>query len=192
MKIYLLRHTTLNIEPDIFYGQSDVDVSSTFKDEVEIIKHNIKEKKIDIANLDVFSSPLTRCKKLADEIFSNFKLDDRLKELHFGDWEMKSLLQIPKTEITEWERNLMTFQIPNGETNKEFFNRLSFFCDEIVSRGKNVFIVAHAGSINCILSYLTDIPFDKTVKENWKRISHGSLSCLIKKEKKFYVKYCGV
>ena len=38
MKIYFLRHTTLDIEDNIFYGQTDVDVSSNFINEVSIIK----------------------------------------------------------------------------------------------------------------------------------------------------------
>ena len=38
MRIYFLRHTTLDIEDNIFYGQTDVDVSSNFINEVKIIK----------------------------------------------------------------------------------------------------------------------------------------------------------
>ena len=41
MKIYFLRHTTLDIEDNIFYGQTDVDVSSNFVNEVSIIKKNL-------------------------------------------------------------------------------------------------------------------------------------------------------
>ena len=38
MKIYFLRHTTLDIDDDIFYGQTDVDVSANFLKEVSVIK----------------------------------------------------------------------------------------------------------------------------------------------------------
>ena len=40
MKIYFLRHTTLDIDDDIFYGQTDVDVSANFLKEVSVIKKN--------------------------------------------------------------------------------------------------------------------------------------------------------
>ena len=40
MKIFL-RHTSLNVEPDIFYGQTDLDVSASFEEEVKLIKKKI-------------------------------------------------------------------------------------------------------------------------------------------------------
>ena len=38
MNIFFLRHTSLNVQPDVFYGQTDLDVSNTFEKEVKIIK----------------------------------------------------------------------------------------------------------------------------------------------------------
>ena len=190
MKIYLLRHTTLDIDNDTFYGQSDVDVSENFYKEVKGIKKKINKEGIDLNNLKVFVSPLKRCIKLADEIFTGYEKDDRLKELDFGDWEMKNFNQIPELQIKTWEKNLMNYQIPNGETNSQFFKRLSSFCDDKIRESNDTFIVAHAGSINCIISYLTGVPFQKLIKDNWKRISHGSLS-MIEKKKKFKTMYLG-
>ena len=130
--------------------------------------------------------------KLANQIFKNFDQDDRLKELYFGDWEMKSSNQISKSEIENWQKNIMEFKIPNGESNLEFFNRLKSFCNENVLNSNNeVFVVAHAGSINCIISYLTDIPFDTLVRENWKKIGYVSISVLEKVEDKFIIKFLG-
>ena len=61
MKIYFLRHTTLDIEDNIFYGQTDVDVSSNFINEVSIIKKKIDEESINLKKLSIISSPLKRC-----------------------------------------------------------------------------------------------------------------------------------
>ena len=192
MKVYLLRHTSLKIDQDIFYGQSDIDVSENVMYEVSKIKAKIEELKINTDNINGFSSPLKRCVKLANQIFKNFDQDDRLKELYFGDWEMKSSDQISKIEIENWQKNIMDFKIPNGESNLEFFNRLKSFCNENVLNSNNeVFVVAHAGSINCIISYLTDIPFDTLVRENWKKIGYGSISVLVKVEDKFIIKFLG-
>ena len=183
MKIYLLRHTSLNVPKDTFYGQTDLDVSDNFDEEVKDIKKKFLVKKVDLNNLEIFSSPLKRCVKLSEALFNDFKKDIRLKELNFGDWEMKTFNEISRKKIQSWENNLMKFQIPNGESNLQFFDRLKSFCDEVLKNKKDIFIVAHAGSINGIISYISDIPFDTLIKENWKRISYGSLS-LIKKEGK--------
>ena len=192
MRIYLLRHTSLSIEPDIFYGQSDIDVSDNFENEVKKIKHKIAKLNIDDEKIKIISSPLTRCKKLANVLFSDFSVEERIKELNFGDWENKNIKQIPKGQLESWKNNIMSFKIPNGESNNEFYQRVKRFCDEVIKINQDIFIIAHAGSINCIISYLAKIPFDKLVIENWKKISYGSISLLNKKEKNFELDLFGV
>ena len=192
MNIYLLRHTSLCVKENTFYGQTDLDVSNNFLGELSIIKKKLLKFNIMKNKPIVFSSPLIRCKKLSEKLFVNFEIDHRLKELDFGDWEMKHISSIDKSEIKSWESDIINFQIPNGESNIMFFNRLKSFCDEKIKLKKNIFIVAHAGSINCIISYLTKIPFDQLVKDNWKRISYGSLSILSKKTNKFSIDFLGV
>lgn len=192
MIVYLLRHTSLKIKPNVLYGQSDIDVSENFLKEVVEIKKKIDGLNINLTNLDVYSSPLIRCVKLASEIFKPFKKDQRLKELNFGDWEMNDISELPKEEVEKWKNSLMEFQIPNGESNLIFFNRLKSFCDYVLNFERNVFVVAHAGSINCIISYLTNIPFKDLIDENWKKIKYGSLTILERKEKKFKIKSFGI
>ena len=87
MKITLIRHTRVAVETGICYGWSDVGVAPSFETEASRVKENISNEQFDI----VYSSPLSRCRKLA--AFCGFHepiLDDRLKELNFGEWEMKS------------------------------------------------------------------------------------------------------
>ena len=192
MKIYLLRHTSLNVPADTFYGQSDVDVSSNFMNEVNDIKIKLKQENIDFKNIVSFSSPLRRCTKLATKVCENYKIDERLKELYFGDWELKPFSKISRKEIKKWQDNLMNYKIPNGESNSEFFKRCESFCREIILNCKNdIFIVAHAGSINCILSCLSKISFDKLVEENWKKIGYGSLTLIKKNYSKFTIEFIG-
>ena len=75
MKIYFLRHTTLDIDDDIFYGQTDVDVSANFLKEVSVIKKKLKDEGLDFKKTIVVTSPLKRCKKLAKKICDNFTVD---------------------------------------------------------------------------------------------------------------------
>tara|TARA_B100000963_G_scaffold238489_1_gene208544 strand:- start:119 stop:661 length:543 start_codon:yes stop_codon:yes gene_type:complete len=166
------------VTPDIFYGQTDLDVSENFESELKIIKKKISKYEIDFKKIKFYSSPLKRCLKLAKSISKDIKLDQRLKELHLGDWEMKSRESIPKNMIEEWENNLMSFKIPNGESNTEFLARLGNFCKDILLSNNDSFVVAHAGSINGMISVLTGKPFDELVENYWEKISYGSLSLL--------------
>ena len=129
--------------------------------------------------------------ELQFRLFENFIIDDRLKELNFGDWEMKHINEIPCEHIKLWEKDIINFKIPNGESNSNFYERLKSFCDYVLSLNSDIFVVAHAGSINCMISYLANIPFQKLVKENWKRIGYGSLSSLKRKKDFFEIDFLG-
>ena len=191
MRIYFLRHTTLDIEDNIFYGQTDVDVSSNFINEVKIIKKKIEGEDLNLKKTLVISSPLKRCVKLATALNVSFKIDPRIKELDLGDWEMKLMSSIEKNEIEKWQDNLMEYKVPNGESNKDFLKRLNGFLKDILKFKQDVLLVAHAGSINAMISILTKEPFDKLVKNYWEKIKHGSLTSIKLNEKKVIIEYIG-
>ena len=178
MKLFFLRHTSLNVEIDVFYGQTDLDVSDRFEEEVKLIKKKIKNFNIDTNYIKVYSSPLKRCIKLTNKLTKNYIVDERIKEMNLGDWEMKKMSSISKKEKLDWENNLLSFKIPNGESNNEFLKRLKSFLDDIIKFNEDALIVCHAGSINGMLSLLTKEPFDKMVKNYWELIKHGSLSLI--------------
>ena len=178
MKLFFLRHTSLNVEIDVFYGQTDLDVSDRFEEEVKLIKKKIKNFNIDTNYIKVYSSPLKRCIKLTNKLTKNYIVDERIKEMNLGDWEMKKMSSISKKEKLDWENNLLSFKIPNGESNNEFLKRLKSFLDDIFKFNEDALIVCHAGSINGMLSLLTKEPFDKMVKNYWELIKHGSLSLI--------------
>ena len=191
MNIFFLRHTSLDVAPDIFYGQTDLDVSNTFEEEVKIIKKKINKLITKDYKVKVYSSPLQRCRKLSQKISDNVILDPRIMELNLGDWEMKPKQSIPKELVENWEKDMINFTIPNGESNKKFLQRLKEFTDEICETEEDVLIVAHAGSINGMISNLTGEPFDKLLKNFWEKISYGSLSLLKKESKQFIIKFIG-
>ena len=187
MRLFFLRHTSLKVEIDVFYGQTDLDVSDNFEEEVILIKKKILNFNIDTDSIKVYSSPLKRCIKLTNTLTENYIIDERIKEMNLGDWEMKKMTSIPEGEKLEWENNLLSFKIPNGESNEEFLKRLKSFLEDIFKLNEDALIVCHAGSINGMLSLLTKEPFDKMVKNYWELIKHGSLS-LIELKNKFIIK----
>ena len=104
---------------------------------------------------------------------------------------MKPKKKISKELVKEWEDNLMTFRIPNGESNQDFLKRLKKFLDEIKKQNEDVLIVSHAGSINGMMSVLTGQPFDKLLKNYWEKIDYGSLSLVKSEGNSFNIEYVG-
>ena len=191
MKLFFLRHTSLNVDIDVFYGQTDLDVSDRFEQEVKLIQKKIKNFNIDTNSIKVYSSPLRRCIKLTNKLTENYIVDERIKEMNLGDWEMKKMSSISKKEKLDWENNLLSFKIPNGESNNEFLKRLKSFLEDIFKFNEDALIVCHAGSINGMLSLLTKEPFDKMVKNYWELIKHGSLSLIELKNELIITKIIG-
>jgi alpha-ribazole phosphatase len=164
MEIYLVRHTPPKVEAGICYGQADVPVDDNFIYEVEKIKKEIPE------NIDmIFSSPLKRCMVLAENIARSFvipviEIDERLKELNFGKWEMKKWETIDQSEFKEWESNLLHYNIPEGESLTMLEDRVNSFIDDLLKRKiEKALIITHAGVIRCFLSHFNDIPIKETL-----------------------------
>ena len=87
MRIVLIRHTSVDVEKGTCYGQSDVPVAATFVEEADATKALLDR----LEPFDaVFSSPLTRARLLAAHCgYARPRLDNRLKEMYMGKWEMQ-------------------------------------------------------------------------------------------------------
>lgn len=158
MRLFAIRHTSVAVKSGICYGQTDVPVAITFEAESEKIKNQIKDLQIE----NIYSSPLTRCKVLAESLFEIEKIvfDVRLKELNFGNWELKTWDEIysqPQGKV--WMDNYQTLPTLNGESYPEMVARISAFLNEIKDGKKeNVAIVAHAGVIRILKSLIENKP----------------------------------
>lgn len=182
MEIYLIRHTTPNIEKGICYGQTDLDVADTFEEEVVCVLTNLN----DVNNATLYSSPLRRCKKLALKISSQVTEDDRLKEINFGDWELIKWDAINKTDLNIWMKDYVNKKIPNGESCIELYHRNIHFFKEITQKHKSkVIIVCHAGVIRSILSYVKAISIEESYNIP---IKYGQVFKILKQNNNFIVK----
>lgn len=156
MTLTLIRHTAVEVSKDICYGFTDVDVASSFTEQAERAKQGLN-----ISFDKIYASPLQRCRKLAEYLFSQEDIiyDDRLKELNFGHWEMltwNEIFNIP--EGKKWMDNYDTIRCNGGESFNDQIQRIKEFYSEIKHKKENVAIVCHAGTIRafmCILHGIT-------------------------------------
>jgi len=155
MTITLIRHTSVDVPPEICYGQSDVDVSATFEAEAEVVYAKLKNRHFDT----VYSSPLIRCRKLATYCgFPDPITDARLMEINFGDWELKDWNEINDPQLQRWYDN-WTDEIPtNGESFRDMIFRVESFLYELKNRNhKQVVIFTHAGVMRAIQVILGEL-----------------------------------
>jgi alpha-ribazole phosphatase len=153
MEIYLIRHTTPAVEHGICYGQSDIDVADSFEEEAKLIATHLP------AYIQfIISSPLKRCKKLADFLFPghDIKVSNDLKEIHFGKWELKKWSDIPASELQPWMNNFVDVTIPYGESYMQMHSRVIKGFNEVAQLNLPAAIITHGGVIRSILSYITN------------------------------------
>ena len=90
MQLHLIRHPRPAIEPGICYGQSDIGLAESAVEVATRLKPLLPDA------YTVHASPLLRARLLA-EALGTPTLDERLKEIHFGDWEGRSFESINNT-----------------------------------------------------------------------------------------------
>ncbi|MTH17285.1 alpha-ribazole phosphatase [Flavobacterium sp. LC2016-01] len=159
MEIYLVRHTETVCEKGICYGQSDVNIAAPFDAIFDEIVSQLP------SEATIFSSPLKRCVILAKHVQNNIKTisyqeDERLKEMNFGDWELKNWNEIPPEQLNPWMEDFVNIRVSNGESFVELHDRVGNFLSEILSKNiqNPIVIVAHAGIIRSILCHQTSLP----------------------------------
>ncbi len=167
MEIYLIRHTTPHIEKGICYGQSDVPLANSFENEWQALKD-----KLPIAADVLFSSPLSRCLALASKLGVHYRLpviqNDRLKELNFGDWEMKQWNDIDATSLQQWMNDYINVKCPNGESYLDLAERVQLFLMHLRTEAPSkVIIVTHHGAMKAMHSILNNVDLKKGMEQKF-------------------------
>ena len=153
MDIYLIRHTEVAVGRSMAYGQSDVELAENYDEQLDRLRANLPDDP-----RAIFSSPLTRCRRLADDLALALaagsqievagpslrpgqtavvdahrpvvQFDDRLKEFYFGDWEMIPWADIGRDALDPWMADFVNVSTPNGENFRDVFERVGGFWRE--------------------------------------------------------------
>ncbi len=161
MKLTVIRHTRVEVAPGICYGQSDVPVDGTYAQELEVIRDKLAGKQFE----KLFSSPLSRCSRLANDLFPRETIvyDERLMELNFGRWEMQKWDNLDQTpEAQAWFNDFVHVRTPEGESFQDQIDRTAAFLKDLESSASNqVALVTHGGIIRALHCLLNDVaPID--------------------------------
>lgn len=164
--LYVARHgeTDLN-KTKVYYGWQDVSLNDRGIMQSNSLKNKLADEKFEL----VISSSLNRATHTA-KIISGFdekellKFDD-LRELYFGLWEGLHYLEIEKSYNAEWKawcEDWKNYTIPDGESFKTFYERVSCCIKKILTdyKDKNILLVAHEGVLKVMAVMLLDLKID--------------------------------
>lgn len=164
MKVTLIRHTSVDVQPGTCYGWTDVPLKKSFPEEAALSCQQLNGKQFDAS----FTSPLSRCTRLAEFCgFPEAIRENRLKELHAGEWEMQLFEEIKDPRIQEWYKDFLHYQIPGGESFMMLYQRVSSFLDELKEKSyRHVIIFAHGGVLLAAQMYTKEITIDEKAIQN--------------------------
>ena len=164
MQLHLIRHPRPAVEPGICYGQTDVGLAESAAEVAARVRPLLPQ------SFALHASPLARARLLADELGTP-RLDDRLKEIHFGEWEGRTFADIGSA-IDDWAADPLGFRAPGGESPREMATRVLQWLEvEIRDRPQftdHLVVVAHGGPLRAIAGHLLGMP-----PERWLGLDFG-------------------
>ncbi len=163
MILHLIRHPKPRIASGICYGRLDL-LAENSADVAEKLRLDLP------AGLPLWSSPLLRCRELAECLHPQPMFDERLAEMNFGDWEGQAWDDIPRAQLDAWAADVAGYTPPGGESPLSLQRRaLDFIADLSVPEAV---IVTHAGVIRTLLAHWQGLP-----PERWTELVFAYGSC---------------
>lgn len=156
-RLWLVRHPRPAVPTGLCYGRTDVPIDDTHLAELlDALPARLPRQ------AEVYSSPLSRCLRLARGLqaagFQAPTVDDRLREMHFGDWEGRPWSEVPRAQIDAWRDDLVGYVPPGGESVAALAGRGAAFVADLPSGDHDTVVVTHAGVIQTLLRVLRQLP----------------------------------
>lgn len=107
--LHLVRHPPPEVAPGTCYGRLDVPARA-------VAETADRLRGLLPAGLPVWSSPLRRCRELAEYLHPTPRLDGRLQEMDFGAWEGQPWATIARAALDAWAADVAGFAPPGGES----------------------------------------------------------------------------
>jgi len=150
MKIAFVRHTSVDVAPGTCYGRLDLPLAATAAADIAAVVALLA----DFGARRVWSSPASRCRLLAEALApalgADRAFDDRLLELHLGDWEGRQWDEVPREHLDRWASDPLGFAAPGGETGAMLIARVSNFFAELRAAGGDHVVVSHGGPLRVL------------------------------------------
>jgi alpha-ribazole phosphatase len=154
MQVYLIRHPEPLNGVGRCYGRLDLEVDAqVLALAAAAIRAELPPAVLESATL--FTSPLSRCRKLARALASPRApvIAHELLEMDFGTWQGSEWDRIPRAELDAWALDVWAYRPGGGESATMVAQRWTRWCAQIGGEGVETAIaITHAGLIRVALA----------------------------------------
>lgn len=159
MSLILLRHSRPAGAEGLCYGRTDLALAEGF----DAVVARLLEELPAVAR--ILSSPLSRCRRLAEAIGAAraqpVEIEERLIEMDFGAWENTRWAAIPRPELDAWAQDFHHAKPHGGESVADLSARVQAAFSAAVAGPVPALAVTHSGVIKAALAATGD-------PEGWK------------------------
>lgn len=171
--LVFLRHgeTDWNVEGRL-QGQRDIPLNDRGRAQAKRNGGAIIAALPDVADYDFVASPLIRSRETMEIARramgldpAAYRLDDRLREITFGDWEGSTIAELRTRHgalVAERERDKWRFLPPNGESYALLLERVEAW---LATLTRPTFAVSHGGVGRVVRSHVLGIDRDRAVAD---------------------------
>ncbi|MCJ0764943.1 histidine phosphatase family protein [Variovorax terrae] len=151
MRLWLIRHARPQVDSGVCYGRLDLPADAAATSQAA---HALADALP--AGLAVITSPLQRCRQLADALLARrpdlgARSDARLAEMDFGAWEGRAWDAIPRAELDAWTGQFAQYRAGGtGESVHQFMERVAAALEEARSGAQDRAWITHAGVIKAV------------------------------------------
>lgn len=164
MDLYLIRHPAVATAPGLCYGSSDVGLREAPAVGAALIAEKLAALTGKTSDaMRIFTSPLARCATVARVLTAQPRVDARLAELDFGQWEGLSWDAIPREEIDAWAADVTHGRPHGGESVHLLAKRTASWLETLNTHAVNDasrphIAMTHAGVIRVMTAQALQLP----------------------------------
>ena len=147
-----MRHPRPQVADGICYGRSDLPLAEEAATCAARLRPLLPE------GAPVFSSPLARCRHLAEALHPAPIFDERLREADFGHWEMQPWDAIDRAALDAWAADPLHYAGHGGESVAQLQARAVECARAIAACHEEAVLVVHAGIMKVLAGALAGIP----------------------------------
>lgn len=141
-----LRHPTPDVAPGVCYGQTDLNIAPEGHGQIEQALETTPKV------VRIIASPALRCRKLALSLAERdgveVRFDERLWEMHMGEWEGLAWTEIDQSLTEVWLKDPVNNPTPGGECFADLQARVARAIDDLDDDlALETAVVCHAGPI---------------------------------------------
>ncbi len=153
MQLYLIRHPAPQVAEGVCYGRTNLPLMHEVAAAAARIRPQFPPQ------LPLYTSPLQRCRQLAEALHPAPLSDPRVQEMNFGIWEMQPWDTVSREALDGWASDPLGFVPPQGESVGQLQDRVLDFVSDLGSLGlEAAVLVTHAGVMKTIVGHVQKLP----------------------------------